>query len=125
MKTVIEQLKDFLVATSKNHYIHNRVWLQDDKMEVYVRAARHFIDNKSQDSLDIANIRVFEEGKGTFKNFLAEAVSLNPFDVVYIENIHNPRLVEYLEREGWRRVQKYGDFVPSFYCIGNELPIRQ
>lgn len=114
MKTVIKQLEDFLTKSANNFYHHNRAWLQDDKMEVYVRAGHHYIRDKDVSSLDIANVNVFEPGKGVFTHFLQEAEKLNIYDVLFIENVLTPRFASWFEKQGYEK--RYIDgFVPCYY----------
>jgi len=98
--TVLEQLKEFLVI-SGSRLTANR-WLFDDKMRVYVRKGRRRLDGKElKTTLDIATVDVYEQSQGTFRNFLAEAHELNPWDATYAECVVNPRLAMFFVNKGW------------------------
>ena len=100
MKTVIEQLSDFIEETEKGL---KNLWIQDDKMQVYVRKGYHLLSGKASTTLDIATVEVYDEyrNKGLWTEFLKSAIELNPWSAVYVENVHNPYLASSLIRRGW------------------------
>jgi hypothetical protein len=112
MNPVIEQLEDFVKTVG---YIGTK-WLEDDLMRVYVRKGRHMCGKKMKLTLDIANVTVFEEGKGTFSRFIAKAHELNPWDATYVECVQNERLASWLFRNGWSVVEQ-GGIPESFYLL--------
>ena len=102
MKTVIEQLVDFINDAEEKH-VYN-LWLSDDIMQVYVRKGRHVIySGKLSTTLDIASVTVAEEyqEQGFWTNFLNKAHEMNPWEATYIENTLNPVLTTSLFRHGW------------------------
>lgn len=89
-------------------------WLYGEDMEVYVRRSRRLFNNDSYDMcLDIANIHVYEKGQGIFTAFLEEAHYLNPWVVTFVENVLNPRLCDFLLRQGF--ICKEHSIPASFY----------
>ena len=88
-------------------------------MKVYVRKGiRSLGPDVRLPMLDIANIGVFEQGKGTFKRFLAEAELLNPWFFTFIENVQTPKFANFFERKGWFRYYSPGALdisPPSFF----------
>lgn len=96
-------LEDFLW-----HPIHN-TWIYEPPIEVYVRKAVHFITDlgKPVYCLDIANIEVEENSRrqGVFKAWLKKAEQVCPLECMYIENVQNPVLHDFLIREGYTRIK--------------------
>ena len=110
---VLEELADFIENSEK---YGSRKWLSDDLMQVYVRRGLHRIEkNKLARTLDIANITVFDEGKGTFGKFIAAAHKLNPWDATYVECVQTNRLAAWLLRNGWLPADNTGSL--SFYLL--------
>jgi hypothetical protein len=69
---------------------------------------------KMSTTLDIAARRsVGRELRGTFKEFLYQASQSNPWDGIYVECVHNPRLAAFLIRELWVPINEVGIFLPS------------
>lgn len=107
MKTVIEQLADFIDALENKtpeNYAPANLWLQDDVMKVYVRKGRHIISSgKISTTLDVANVEVDEakQGQGYWTKFISEAHKLNPWEATFIELVHNPILFASLMKRGW------------------------
>lgn len=126
-KPVIDQLKDFLETA--NDQWAARQWLSDDKMKVYVRKGRHYVGDglcasgkKMSTTLDIAAVEVYEESRGTFKEFLYQASQLNPWDGIYVECVHNPRLAAFLIRELWVPINEGESFyLPKPHVEKSEL----
>lgn len=114
MKTVLEQLVDFIKESEEKH-VYN-LWLGDDTMKVYVRKGRHMVyPGKLSTTLDIASVEVDEDkqGQGVFSDFLDKAHEMNPWDATYIENVLNPVLATSLIRHGWLPVP--GAYPESFF----------
>ena len=100
--TIIEQLVEFISDSDKKKF-GNSKWISDDVMQVYVRKGYHLIFGKTHTCLDLANVTVIEskQGQGLWRNFLAEAHSLNPWEATYVECVHNQILAQSLLRNGW------------------------
>lgn len=103
---VFEQLANFIENSDK---VRN-LWLQDELMAVYVRRSRRFIDGSLRTGLDIANIEVYDRGKGTFTRFLRHAVCINPWEYTFAESLQEPRLVSFFLRNGWVPVDDGNSF---------------
>lgn len=106
-------LKDFLA-----HPIRS-TWIYEPPIEVYVRKAVHYIPflGRPYECLDIANIEVEEHKRhqGVFKAWLKKAEQLCPFECVYIENVQNPILHDFLIREGYSKID--GFITSSYYKL--------
>ena len=94
--TIVEALHEFINSPSRNE------WLISPELEVYVRKGLHAFDGQIINTFDIANIQdapADYKGKGHFKQFMlaAEATGLP----VYVECIHNPKLTNMLEKNGY------------------------
>ena len=114
MKTVLEQLADF-IKESEETYTRN-LWLGDDKMKVYVRKGRHILGfGKLVWTLDIASVEVDEDkqGQGLWTDFLDKAHEMNPWEATHVECVHNPILAASLLRHGWMPVP--GAYPESFF----------
>jgi GNAT superfamily N-acetyltransferase len=122
-KTIYQQLDDF-IDQNKDRMVGNQ-WIESDKMHVYVRKAYHVVDGKWKVSLDIGSIEVDEKHrqKGHAKRFISHALKVCPWNIVYVENVQNPILREYLRKENWIEtdVVQMGDvYVSHFYKQVNE-----
>lgn len=78
-------------------------WIENDVLGVYIRKGIHRIHGELLNTIDIANIRSIpnqHRGKGYFKSFMLKIESYNK--PVYVECIHNPRLLEMLNKHGYQ-----------------------
>lgn len=107
MKTVIEQLRDFIDALenkTSESYAPSNLWLQDDVMRVYVRKGRRIIyPKKISTTLDIGSVTVEEDeqGKGHWTTFIKAAHQLHPWEATFVESVLNLDLAASLIRHGW------------------------
>jgi GNAT superfamily N-acetyltransferase len=114
-----------------NHYIRDiynfhkayipNTWISYPEFHVYVRKGTRKIPGflGYQQTFDVANITVEEahRGKGLFTWWLGiletEAKHVYDYDGIYVENVLNDRLREFLRQRGYTSV---GDpTLPSFY----------
>lgn len=130
--TLLEQLQQFIDSADEWH--HNRQWLEDEHMKVYVRRGRRILPSfdasatalavfhtrnlestKRATTLELASIDVLEneQGQGRFKAFLAEAERINPWDALYIENVLTQRFESFFVRSGFLPVSD--TFPTCFY----------
>lgn len=113
--SVIEQLTRFL-EENKDGFLA-REWLSDDAMQVYVRKGRRSLKpDVMSTTLDIANVTVAEgkQNQGLWTEFLEKAHEINPWEVTYVECVHNPYLVAQLGRMGWY-IYPPNQYAESFY----------
>lgn len=100
MKTHLQLELDRFLASQ-----HRNLWIEDDIMKVYVRQAnRIFHGIGFHKCLDIASVEVKNPknwGKGFFTAFLNYAISVNPHNYLYVENVQEPRFRNYFRRRGW------------------------
>lgn len=69
-------------------------WIKEPGIDIYVRRSiRKGID------IDLANMEAVVLGQGALTRFLDK---YEPHHVFCVENIHNPRLPDYLTRRGYR-----------------------
>jgi len=87
-------LQEFLSSPIRNQ------WIMTPQMEVYVRKGGHMLNQHMYMFLDLANITVYEQSQGIFKQTLEvfKELSSPSLQGVYIENVLNPQLAEYLRR---------------------------
>lgn len=100
----IETRLRLFLARAKRRRFGCREWIGDGVISVYLRFGHHSFDGETlTDSLDIANVDVAErhQKQGHFTRFLALAERLNPWPVLYLENVHNPVLLPLVERSGF------------------------
>lgn len=102
MKTVLEQLNDF-IEDSKFKRTNNK-WLCDELMNVYVRKGVHLISGAVSCTLDIASVEVREENQqqGLWTKFIKAAHQVNPWEATYVESVLNPFLKRSLIKHGWQ-----------------------
>jgi hypothetical protein len=110
---VITQLYNFITKANSRQFGNNQ-WLEDDIMQVYVRKATRLIENELKTTLDIANIEVYDKGKGTGSQFFNEAHKINPWQATYFENVLNPRLGKFLLANGYKQDSS---MPPSYYKL--------
>ncbi|PPD52549.1 MAG: hypothetical protein CTY12_06300 [Methylotenera sp.] len=78
-------------------------WIENDIFGVYIRKGIHVIHGRVLATIDVANIRSIPDkykGKGYFKSFMLKIESYNK--PVYVECIHNPHLLEMLNKHGYQ-----------------------
>jgi hypothetical protein len=80
-------------------------WIREGDMEVYVRVSNRNIKGQSIPAIDLSNIISPENsrGKGIFTRFLdnVEELAFKNGMVVYVENIINERLKNFLINRGY------------------------
>ena len=107
---IIELLKEF-INESSNLRINSK-WLLGDEGQFYVRKSYRKIQGQMCTVLDLANFEIYDKGKGTFTSLIKEICELNPWDYVFIENVHNERLADWLTRNFWIKLK---DTFPGDY----------
>jgi len=112
MKTVIEQLEEFIERMKQGKFPCN-AWLEDRNMKVYVRHGRHVINGEMRETMDLANVEVTHKGKGRYKKFMEAAHEMNPWDGTYHENTLNSRLADHHRRTG--KIECGDPDCPCFY----------
>ncbi len=86
------------------------IWIRERDIDVYVRRSNRLIEGNLILCLDIASVEVNEnrQGQGIFKAFLyqfeKEAAKMRR--AVYVENILEPRLLDFLIRKGYILIPK-------------------
>jgi hypothetical protein len=115
---VIAQLAAF-IDDMKGRKYPNNLWLTDERMEVYVRHSRRSLpyndDRLTFKCLDVANVTVHNQGQGIFsQHFLPQAVTLNPWDAIYAENILTNRFADFFRKLGWTEIP---GLTPCFFLV--------
>lgn len=110
------ELKEFLASTDRNR---NR-WFDYPWVKVYIRKGAHVLNGTLVKTLDIANVVIEEHyrSQGYFKVLLDICFTANPYEYVYIENVCNFQLRDWLREKGFIEVKESdGDYaISSFYC---------
>ena len=110
------ELKRFLELAQRGKFFHS-AWITCGPVHCYVRHSHRVIPpfNGLADTLDIATVDIDPkyQNKGYFKEFLAEAMKLNPWPCIYIENVLTPRFADHFIKSGWTRDERY----PSDFCF--------
>lgn len=127
--SIKEQIKDLLLEHKQTPaefkgLIPTRRTLEDQFIKAYIRmTVRRFPDETVLCStLDIGSVDVFPQhrGKGYFRE-LMQFIETLPFDYVYVELVHNPRLREMLEKNEYVRYPRGPIEEYSYYkMIGND-----
>lgn len=99
-------------------------WLIHDKISIYVRKAFHIVEGHKCCTFDVANVSVdtSARGQGIFTNWLAMAeseASQYGLDGVYVENLLNLRLADWLARRGYKQTGQ--PELPCFYLPVSEM----
>jgi hypothetical protein len=93
-------------------------WLTFSDKEVFVRKARHYHPEQKAvvRCFDIANITVFDPGKGTFSRWLEElpeTLRSRGYAFIYIESVLNRRLLKHLRSKGvYETPEGFNFFIP-------------
>lgn len=117
------QAKDLIEFLNAKH--EKNCWFVYDTFKVYVRKAMRTLPPMRAffDTLDIATINVYEEhqGNGIFTAYLtmAEDLAKEADRIVFIENVLNPRLAQWLECRGYSRMGP--PELPSYFLISGRV----
>lgn len=81
----------------------SKSWLMDDVMGVYVRKSERLLEREMITCIDIATAKVREDlrGQGRFSAFLRTAISVNPWEAVYFEQVGNEWLAASFRKRGY------------------------
>lgn len=83
---------------------------------LYVRIGPRYIDGKVYEPvLDLANAEAEKPGNGSFKELIAHLRLNYPDMGIYVENVHNRRLLGGLVKMGFVRVTFEDVGAPSFF----------
>ena len=94
----------------------NRKWIKADGINVYIRKAKRNIDNRLTTTLDISSVVVCDvrkKGKGKFTDLLELCREINPYEYLFVENVHEQRFADFFQRQGMTRTG-HPD-IPCFY----------
>ena len=96
---VIQGLHEFLDSDFRNKYVYDSNYI----VELYVRKGHHVINNKLENTLDIASLVVDEDhrGAGIGSMLISEIHRINPFEYTYVESLLNTSLYCHLIDHGW------------------------
>ena len=98
----------------------NRDWLKSKYTSVYFRVTHRYITGLKRRTLEIANIEIVESkrGCGIFTSLIDFLSSYNGY-TLFIENVHEPKLGDWLDRNGFEVWIAPGDCgcVRSYYKI--------
>lgn len=92
--------EEFLKSRSRN------AWIDYGPLSIYVRKGIHSIGKEYKDTFDLANMHISDDRKkrqGTFTKFL-EMVEENVDVPVYVENILNEWMIDFLIERGYNIV---------------------
>lgn len=75
-------------------------WVISEDFKLYLRRGIHAIGPRHDVyvCLDIANVETIHHREGIFKEMLKACQALCPWNGVYMENVSNPHLEEYLRK---------------------------
>lgn len=107
LEKTINELKIFLNSKDRN------TWIRTNILQVYVRKGIHLINNNLVTTLDIANIEVKDKNKGIGTKFINIAHLSHNFKATFIESILNERFYQYLQKNGWNKIEN--SLPPSVY----------
>jgi hypothetical protein len=96
------------VATADQKVFSHSEWLKHDGLQVYLRKSLRCFDGENRImTLDVSNVGVKPSlrGKGRFRSFMDLAERLNPWDGIFVENVLEPRLEQFLRNRGYVLVE--------------------
>lgn len=104
VNNIVSQILNFWTGPKRN------TWLQNPYLKVYVRKGNHYIENKIEKCLDIANVEVTEEyrGLGIFQAVLERILIEFKGEIIYVESILNEDLIPFLKRYNFKIVNENG-----------------
>jgi hypothetical protein len=112
MSSIPDPLDSFLGSSERAE------WLIFSNKEVFVRKARHYHPQQKAvvRCFDIANVVVFDPGKGTFSRWLkelSETLRSRGYAFIYIESVLNRRLLKHLRSKGvYETPEGFNFFIP-------------
>lgn len=93
-----------------------RTWVKVPHGKVYLRKGRRYINGRFRPTFEIATIEFREEsrGQGGWKTFIRQVQEhdLRDFDVIFVENVLNPRFEEWFKKHRWTR---FSEEPPCYY----------
>lgn len=95
-------LDAFIKSGHRNSWIYQLI--NGHGYNIYVRKSVRYIESSMQTSLDLANIEADIPGTGSLRNLLdlfEKSSSKAELQIVYVENVHNKRLAEFLKRRSY------------------------
>jgi hypothetical protein len=122
---ILDHIKQF-ISNSHKKFTANQ-YFSDHTIDVYIRIGhRYILKNKCVTSLEIGRVTVFRRGRGIFSQwFLPGLISINPYDILYVECVLDNRFREFFRRNGWTEVD-CGDvddgepYPSSFYLLSKK-----
>ena len=111
--SLIEQYYDIF---GQLEMIKRNGWIENDKIKVYVRRTARYLSGVKTDTLEIGAVEVHkgkDRRKGEFKRFLNrfEEAAFSEERTVYVENVMDKFLQDFLERQGYKRIGEDTDSV--------------
>ena len=93
----------------------SREWLHAPELKVYVRKGNRYVEGKKLRSLEIANIDVYKQGRGTFTDFFHFALSVCPYPLLIVECVQTEQFCHFFTRQGIPQMPD--SLPPTFYCL--------
>ena len=78
-------------------------WFEDRHIKIYLRLGKRVIDNVTVRCLDIGNVGAEPQGQGHFTKLLTKLEQTEGWDVLYVENVLDPRFQKFFEKRGYQR----------------------
>lgn len=81
-----------------------RAWIVVPGLQVYVRLTQRYLNGQLWDTLDLATLQADEPGSGALSTWMPEVESFadDMSRIIYVENVINERLRDWLERRGYQ-----------------------
>jgi hypothetical protein len=93
------------INENPNNFQMRSEWIHDDGLSVYLRVGRNYTRRVGKPVVVIANVKADREREGTFQEFLGllfRYAEVAKIESVIVENTHNPYLLNYLHRLGFK-----------------------
>lgn len=104
-REMIQPLRNFLDSPIKRSW--ETFTSSGGRIEIYLRKAQRYIDQKMVNSLDIATMDAEYPGKGALTELLPEIEQLfraSKFDILYVENVMSFRLQVFFEKRHYIKI---------------------
>lgn len=107
-KLDFNELDRFISENIKNELLlGSRRWISiSDIIDLYIRVTQMYVSNKREQFLVIANVSIkdHDQNKGYFTDLLNH-LEANYTTPIYVECIHNGKLITFLEKRGYAKIK--------------------
>lgn len=119
INNIVDQIESFLNSPLRN------TWLDNDIIKVYVRKGSHIVEGKTNKFLDIANIQIEVQSKGTYTLMLSKIMQRFPTQNIFVESIMDERFLNFHTKQGFKVQYVNNDSTNCVYILKTPATWRQ